>query len=599
MRISILKKMMSAVAILIGTILLISVIGFLSIVSLVDRLNGIVGEDFPNYGYIRDAAVDIHQLLIAERGLIESEPGSGQFNDFIKSYNKNLKQSGDRFSKFFNDSLTVNERDLLKKYNNLRSEWIPLSARVVKLASNSSTKEQALALSYGQAWEKFDVMEESLDGVGDGIRDKIDLLKDSEIKAQKKTILNYIILVFVGLFISISLGLIITIKITNNIKNITLKLSEVASGEGDLTKKIDISSNDELGDLSRSFNLFVDKMLHMVIRIKESSSVLLNIKDSLGATSEETAAAVNEISSNVKGVGSQIFSLSNKIGEATTIVNGISNQTENLEGFVDNETRSVEESSAAINQMTASLSSVEEITKGKKIVTDKLVVTSTSGGEKLSATTDSIQRINEVIAQISEMVTVIDGISSQTNLLAMNAAIEAAHAGDAGKGFSVVADEIRKLAESSSDNSQSIAGVIGTIVQDISIAYDAGRETDLVFAEIRQEINDVSMALSEISVSTTELAAGSNEIQQAMLLLKDISNSVREATDEMKAGTVLLAGSMETVNRISSEASSSIGEITQGTENITQAMNQVNSLALNMGEAAERLDNEISLFVTE
>ena len=599
MRISVLTKMMSAAAILITTIVVISVIGLMSILSLVDKLNVIVGEDFPNYAHARDAAVDIHQLLIAERELIQAVPGSEEFTDLLDTYEKNLRQSAERLEEFAYDSLTDTELTLMKEYELLRKEWMPFSAEVVKLASDQNTKNLAGELSYSSAYDKFDAMEESLDGVGDGISDKIFLMKETEIEAQKQTVKTFLIAIIAGLVISLFTGLLITFKMVKNIKIITSKLSEIASGEGDLTTEINIQVNDELGDLAKSFNKFVGKLHNMVLRTKKASTILLEIRESLGAVAEETAASLIQISSNVNGVSGQILSLSDKISEAATVVSGISEKTDSLEQFVEDESSSVEESSAAINEMTASLNSVEQITRNKKAVTDKLVITSAAGGDKLAATTDSIKKINETIDSISEMVSLINNISAQTNLLAMNAAIEAAHAGEAGKGFSVVADEIRKLAESSSTNAKGIATVIKGIVENIVSASESGVETDYAFKEISREVHDVSMALTEISSSTTELAAGSNEIQKAMMMLKDISINVKDATGAMKEGSGILADTMGVVDRISSEVTSSIGEITQGTADISSAMNEVSDLTLKMADAAMSLDEEINRFTTE
>ena len=598
MRITIFAKMSLAMSTLIITILMVAAVGLMSIFALMNQMNEIVGNDFPNYAHIRDAAVDIHQLLIAERGIVSAEPGSEEFDDFLATYQKNLGQSADRLLEIDRDLLTETETELLTAYESYRTRWIPVSDRVVRLASMPGRKREAEDLSLGESYELFDSMEESLDELGDGIRNKIFELKDLEIQKQKKTVFQFLIIALVGLIVSSIIGISVIFKVIRNVKLISGKLHDIASGEGDLTMEIPVTNNDELADLTRNFNVFVKKLHGIVVNIKGASGELVKMKSALGGSVDKTALSIKEISENISSIDKRISSLNTMLSEASGVVNGIRNKVSNLEGMVENESSAVEESTAAIEEMVASLVRVGEVTRDKKETTDRLVGTALNGGEKLQVTTEAVRKINATIDVISEMVSIINAISSQTNLLAMNAAIEAAHAGDAGKGFSVVSDEIRKLAENSSENARGIEGVLTDIVGNTRTASESSIETDTAFSEINKEVNEVSSAFAEILSSTTELVAGSNEIQNAMTMLKDNSVQVNEAANEMKSGAANLADSMIYVDNISTEVAVSVNDITGKINDITSAMEDVNALTSRLVDATDLLENELGRFKT-
>ncbi len=599
MRMTIFTKMTLALSTLVITIILVAGAGLYSIFALMNQMNNIVGNDFPNYAHIRDAAVDIHQLLIAERGMIDAASGSDEFNEFLATYQKNLDQSANRLVDMDREKLTDAEIELLAAYESLRAKWIPVSDRVVRLASQPGKKADAEELSMGESYSLFDSMEESLDELGDGIRDKIFNLKDQEIQKQKKTIFQFLLIALVGLVVSSITSLIVIFRIVRNLKLVSDKLHEIASGEGDLTMEIPITSNDELGDLTGNFNAFVKKLHGIVVRIKGASGELANMKVVLGSSVDQTALSIKEISKSISNINERISSLSTMLSEATVVVNGIKSKVTKLEGMVEDESSAVEESTAAIEEMVASLVRVGEVTRDKKETTDKLVDTATAGGEKLQVTSEAVKKINATIDVISEMVSIINAISSQTNLLAMNAAIEAAHAGDAGKGFSVVSDEIRKLAENSSENVRGIEGVLTDIIGNTKTASESSIETDAAFSEINREVNEVSSAFAEILSSTTELVAGSNEIQNAMVMLKDNSVQVNEASNEMKIGADNLADSMNSADQVSSDVAASVGDITGKISEITSAMGDVNNLTGKLVEATDLLESELGRFKTE
>ena len=256
----------------------------------------------------------------------------------------------------------------------------------------------------------------------------------------------------------------------------------------------------------------------------------------------------------------------------------------------------VVQATASVTEMTASINNVAGITESKKKSTELLVTTANKGGEKLEITNNVIQDVASRVGDIQEMMEIINGIASQTNLLSMNAAIEAAHAGDAGKGFAVVADEIRKLAETTGDNAKNISTVINEITENIASALQAGSVTQQAFNAISSEVTTTEKAFNEIFASTKELAVGGEEILKAMTSLTEVSENIKTGTDEMKEGSLLVSKAMTNVEQISSTVTNGMEEVALGIEEISRAVNDINEMTQQMGENSDTLDGVIKQF---
>ena len=368
---------------------------------------------------------------------------------------------------------------------------------------------------------------------------------------------------------------------------------------GDISSEFNINSKDEIGELAVDLNTLTSSLKEAFNLMKRGSSEGVTLKKQLIIAANDTLVAARQIAETSQGIESQFKVLSDSVEGASSANIVMKDSLVLLEDFVQDQTAMVEESTSAVTEMISSINNVAEIAAKKQEATNVLVKTAESGGAKLDATTSEINKITANLDEIKGTASIIQQIASQTNLLAMNAAIEAAHAGDAGRGFAVVADEIRKLAEASSMNSKQISGVLKEVVTRIESASISSKETQTAFQEIDSEIHSVSQSLNEISASMDELNVGGKQILEAMAGLQEVSIKVNQGSSEMKESSEKVSESIETVENITAEVSGSASEINIGITEVSASMSIVTELSDELGKITDELESQAGKFTTE
>jgi methyl-accepting chemotaxis protein len=266
--------------------------------------------------------------------------------------------------------------------------------------------------------------------------------------------------------------------------------------------------------------------------------------------------------------------------------------------LIEEQAGSVETSSSAIEEMTANIHSVNQTLRANNQNMVLLMEASESGRAGLETVSQDIQEIAHDSDGLMEINSLMENIASQTNLLSMNAAIEAAHAGEAGKGFAVVADEIRKLAESSGEQSKTTTAMLKKIKASIDDMTKSANEVLSRFQAIESGVKTVSLHEQNIQSSMEEQVAGGQQILEAISRLKEITASVQLSSREMGSSGDNLLNESHDLMKMSREAADGMNEMAAGVNQINTAINQVNDLSQESASNISDLKEETQKFST-
>jgi methyl-accepting chemotaxis protein len=379
------------------------------------------------------------------------------------------------------------------------------------------------------------------------------------------------------------------IRIANTLKNI-------AEGEGDLTRRLNIIAEDEIGTMVHHFNDTLDKIRNMVANIKEQSEDLAVTGDELSENMAKTTSAITQIATHIQEITSQTKSQSASVSQTNDTLERITDSIARLNGHVETQALSISQSSAAIEQMLANIASVTQTLVNNTENMDNLTQASDLGRTGLQEVSEDIQAIAKDSEGLLEITAVMESIAGQTNLLSMNAAIEAAHAGESGKGFAVVADEIRKLAESSSEQSKTIASVL----EKIKGAIDKiSRSTDAVldrFEAIDQNVRIVSSQEEQVRNAMEEQGTGSKQILEHLSKLNDITHIIKDDSAEMHNESRAIMQESKNLETVTEVITTGMHEMASGAAAINHAVTRVGAISDENKNHIDTLVSEISKF---
>lgn len=454
--------------------------------------------------YLLQADRDLYQSYLAEQRLIYVDATD---KDILKQHEENAQQAYDRTLMAIDlgmmDDEAARREDFLERF----AAWKDVTDKVVGLARQGNIKA-AEQLGEQQGHQAFEHLRDLIDVIQERQIALADAFTRQAREDSQQVHLQLLLGLGAGLVVCILLIIFIPPMIARPIDNISQRVAEIAMGEGDLTLRVPAGGNDEIAALGKNFNAFVEKLHNLVVHIRSSAEKVSSNSVELSGISETNRSAIQSQNVALDMVVSAVHEMSVAIREVAQNTNETADQARNASQRSDTGLAMVEDTVAKIQHVASQVNDVSGL----------------------------VEQVEQQVTSVTTVLDVIRGIAEQTNLLALNAAIEAARAGEQGRGFAVVADEVRTLASRTQESTTDIQNTLERLQSSVASAAEAMRAgsesadiTVVTANEAGGALGEINEAVSSIADMAVQIATA---VEQQTAVIEDINRNLTEIHDQ-------------------------------------------------------------------